>query len=54
MSKSEIIIRLGGEGGEGVISAGDMFTLARLVAAIMYSLFEPIRPRSRAAMPGIS
>ena len=27
MSKSEIIIRLGGEGGEGVISAGDMFTL---------------------------
>ena len=27
MPKSEIIIRLGGEGGEGVISAGDMFTL---------------------------
>jgi len=28
MSKSEIIIRLGGEGGEGVISAGDIFTLS--------------------------
>ncbi len=26
MSRTEIIIRLGGEGGEGVISAGDMFT----------------------------
>lgn len=28
MPKSEIVIRLGGEGGEGVISTGDIFTLA--------------------------
>jgi 2-oxoglutarate ferredoxin oxidoreductase subunit alpha len=28
MPRSEIVIRLGGEGGEGVISAGDIFTLA--------------------------
>ena len=27
MPKSDIIIRIGGEGGEGVISAGDMFTI---------------------------
>ncbi|MBI4300320.1 MAG: 2-oxoacid:acceptor oxidoreductase subunit alpha [Chloroflexi bacterium] len=37
MGKSEIIIRLAGEGGEGVISAGDMFTAG--AARLGYQVF---------------